>query len=111
MTERSSNPYAESSPEMDRKIRECTDPNELQQLLSQLMAARGVQTRGVTGTYDRTADAEVPTQTSASSRETPVEQAGHLVRVFYVQNDRYEIFASSSESLTEKENRIRATYR
>jgi hypothetical protein len=115
MTERSTTPYYKATPEMERKIRECTDPNEIQQLLAQLMAERGVQTRGSYGTYDRTLDSDVPSAPSASAAAAPVESAGANARCFRViypaGNNRFELFGNTEQELDEQEAKIRAMYR
>jgi hypothetical protein len=111
MSERSANPYMKSDPDLDAKIRSCSDPAELQQLLAQLMAARGVRTRGTDGTFDSNHEVEVP-QSPSSVAKTPAASTGNrCMRVFYPHdNARFEIYGASEQELDQQEQRVRSLY-
>jgi hypothetical protein len=105
--------FMRSTPAIDKAMNEAASASELREALDHLLAEEGIPTRGTAGTYDRTADAEVPNHQSSSPAAAAVESGGqgHLVRIIYVGNSRFEFYSDSESGLDSQENAIRALYR
>jgi hypothetical protein len=118
MSNREFNPFPKSTAAEDDYIKSATSPSDLREKLDTLMKARGIYSRGQSPTFDTTTDSEVREhQTPPSVPSLPAESAapvgqGHLMRVFYIGNSRFEIYSATSEgNLDEQEQRIRSLYR
>jgi hypothetical protein len=102
-TERSASPFMKSNPALDEALSKAKSSSEVQEILAQL-----VPSRNSAGVFDGTQDADRPSQPSNSPAAVP---NGSHMRIFYVHNDRYEIFSDSDAGLDEKERRIRDSVR
>ncbi len=94
-----------SNPELDKQIRECTDPELLRQLLKNQMERDGVLSRERDGSYIQTESYRPPTP-AASTR--PVGTDGRFRRVISAGGREFLISGESNESLDKLEMALKA---
>jgi hypothetical protein len=107
MTEKtmSENFVGRSNPELDKQIRECTDPELLRQLLKNQMERDGVLSRERDGSYIQT-ESYRPLTPAEPSR--PVGTDGPFRRTITAGDKNYLISGPSEESLDKLEATLKA---
>jgi hypothetical protein len=89
------NPFMRSTPAIDKAMRECNDPSELQERLHQAI-----------GDVSMTA----PVTSAPLSHAMPGREPTHSRFIYPHLNDRFEITGFSEAELDEKERQIRSLY-
>jgi hypothetical protein len=104
--------FMKSNSRIDEAILKAKDASELREILDHVLGQQGVSTRGQSGVFDRTADAEVPSASETSPSPSFVAGGqGRLVRMFYPYgNARFEIYGATEGELDSQESAIRAMY-